>query len=117
MRRRAVVLIIICILFVIAGMSQTAWNPESICGAWYSSDDQQAYLFEEGLIFCDKYALDKDSLCGAYGYCKDTVYLFAKGIDGLETEKEIYYIKNRDGSFLCENKDGSGKIYFIRYDE
>ena len=117
MRRRAVVLIIICILFIIAGMSQTAWNPDSIRGAWYSSDDQQAYLFDEGLIFCDKYALDMNSLCGAYSYCKHSVFLFVTGMDGLETEKEIYYIKNRDGSFLCENKDGSGKIYFIRYDE
>ena len=117
MRRLAMVLIIICILLIIVGLSQTAWNPESICGAWYSSDDQQAYLFEEGLIFCDKYALDKDSLCGAYSYSKNSVYLFAKGIDDLETETEIYYFKNHDGSFLCENKDGSGKIYFIRYNE
>ena len=117
MRRLAIVSIIICILLIIVGLSQTAWNPESICGAWYSSDDQQAYLFEEGLIFCDKYALDKDSLCGAYSYCRNSVFLFVTGMDGLETEKEIYCIKDRDGSFLCENKDGTGRIYFIRYDE
>ena len=117
MRRRAIVFIIICILLIIVGMSQTAWNPDSIRGEWYSSDDQKSYLFEEGLIFCDKYALDTDSLCGAYSYCRNSVLLFAKGIEGLGTETEIYYFKNHDGSFLCENKDGSGKIYFIRYNK
>jgi hypothetical protein len=117
MRRLAIVSIVICILLIIAGLSQTAWNPEDICGQWYSSDDQQAYLFEEGLIFYDKYSLDRESLCGAYSYCRNSVFLFVNGIDGLETEKEIYYFKNRDGSFLCENDDGTGIIYFIRYNE
>ena len=117
MRRRAIVSIIICIFLIIAGLSQTAWNPESIRGEWYSSNDQQAYLFEEGLIFCDKYSLDTDSICGAYSYCRNSVFLFAKGIEDLETEKEIYYFKNLDGSFLCENEDGTGRIYFIRYNQ
>ena len=117
MRRLAIVSIIICILLIIVGLSQTAWNPESIRGEWYSSDDQQAYFFEEGLIFCNKHSYDTDLPCGAYIYCSDSVFLFTKGIEDLEMEKEIYFFKNRDGSFLCENKDGTGRIYFIRYNE
>lgn len=108
---------IVTLLILIIGLNQTVMAPESYSGQWYSADDQSIYSFHEGLIYCSKYTValsDTDSISGAYSYCKDSIVLFAQGIDGLETEKEIYLVQNKDGSFLCENPDGTGKTYFIR---
>ena len=43
-----------------------------------------------------------------------SVFLFASGIDGLEQSRELYLVENDTESFLCENKDGSGQIFFVR---
>lgn len=118
MKRLAIFGIIVIFCILIAGFCQTAMDPEAFAGQWYSSSDQSIYLFQEGLIYSPQNAIaisDTDSISGAYSYCGKSVFLFASGIKGLETEKELYLIHKGDGSFLCENKDGSGKIYFIRY--
>lgn len=120
MRRLAILSVILFLLIIIAGLSQTAMDPDNFTGKWYSSKDQSIYLFQEGLIYSPKHAValsDKDSISGAYSFCGTSVFLFAKGIDGLETEQELYLVTNHDGCFLCENTDGSGTVYFIRYDQ
>ncbi len=120
MKRVAVICIVLFIICIFTGLSRTALDPEDFSGLWYTAEDQRAYSFQEGLIFCSKQypgISGVESIRGAYWYCKDSVILFAKGIEGLETEKELYLIYNGDMSCLCENKDGSGKIYFIRYNE
>jgi len=120
MKRLAAFSTIILLFIIITGFGQTAVDPEDFAGQWYSSSDQSVYLFQEGLIYCPKHAVaisDNASISGAYSYCKNSIYLFAIGVNGLETEKALYLVHSGDGSFLCENKDGSGIIYFIRYKE
>jgi len=118
MRRLAAFCIVIILLIILVGFSQTAIDPEDFSGEWYSSDNQNVYLFREGLIYCPKFPIaltDSIFISGAYSHCDDSIVLFAAGIPGLETEKELYLIEKEDASFLYENKDGSGTIYFIRY--
>lgn len=120
MRWLAILSIILFLLILVAGLSQTAIDPDDFTGKWYSSEDQSIYLFQEGLIYCPKHAIalsDRDSISGAYSFCGSSVFLFANGIEGLETEKELYLVTNHDGCFLCENQDGSGTVYFIRYNK
>ncbi len=120
MRRLAAIVILIFLIIIIAGLFRTAVNPENFRGVWYAADDQCSYLFEDGLIHCGtdlETSRDSHLISGAYTYCKNSVFLFAEGIAGLEAEKEIYLVEKDNGSFLCENRDGSGKIYFIRYHE
>jgi len=109
---------IIAVFIIIAGLRQTAIDPESYTGYWYSPEDHSRYLFQNGLICCPKYEInisESDSITGAYVYCKNSILLFAEGVEGLEKEKELYLVHRGDGSFLCENADGSGAVYFIRY--
>ena len=106
------------LLIIIVGLGQTVIDPGDYTGEWYSSDDQSIYHFQDGLIYCSKHAValsGANSISGAYSYCRNSVFLFAEGIDGLESEKEIFLIHKDEGSFLCENKDGTGKIYFMRH--
>lgn len=106
------------LLMIIIGLNQPVIDPQDYTGQWYSAKNQSVYLFQNGLIYCSKHSIaltDTDSISGAYSYGKKSILLFADGIDGLKTEKEIYLVNNNDGSFLCEHKDGSGEIYFIRY--
>lgn len=120
MKRAAVVCTVILLSIILVGFGQTAMNPDDVVGQWYSSVDQSGYLFREGLIYCTKHVVplsDTDSISGAYIFSKNSVFLFAEGVEGLESAKELYLIQKGDGSFLCENKDGSGAVYFIRYHE
>ena len=120
MKRAAVISMLICLAVVLIFLSQTAIDPENFSGKWYSSADQNVYLFQEGLIYSQQHAIpysDTDSISGAYAYCKDSVLVFAAGIEGLEKEKELYLVREGEGSFLCESRDGTGKVYFIRYTE
>jgi len=120
MRRLVVVFIILIIIIIVAGLGSTAVDPNHFTGQWYYSGDQSIYLFQEGLIFSSTNAellSHVDSFKGAYTYCKDAVFLFVEDIDGLETEKLLYLLHSGDCSFLCENKDGSGVVYFIRYNK
>lgn len=120
MRRSAIICIVILICVLIVGLSQTAVDPEDFTGEWYSAEDQSLYFFQEGLIYSSKHPIGlsaKEPISGAYSYCKNTIFLFAVGMDGLEKERELYLIQHNDSSYLCENEDGSGKTYFIRYNK
>lgn len=108
--------ILLCIL--VTGLTRTALDPADYTGVWYSPEDQSAYLFQEGLIFCEKHPVavsDSDFISGSYTFCGDSVFLFAEGISGLEQEMELYLVHKGESSVLCENQDGTGKVYFIRY--
>lgn len=118
MKRLAASCVIIFLCFLIAGLSQTAIDSEDFTGQWYSSTDQNVYLFQEGIIYCSKHAVilsDTISISGAYSFSRNSIFMFTKGIAGLETEKELYLVRRGDESFLCENEDGTGAVYFIRY--
>lgn len=107
----ALLLLTFCLL------SRTAINPEDYTGEWYSSQEQCIYRFQEGMIYCSRYSVpvsESDFISGAYTFSGKCVFLFAKGIDGLEEPRELYLVENREESLLCENKDGTGKIFFIR---
>lgn len=112
MRRSALFGILILICAIIAGLCQTAVDPEDFTGQWYASSDQSIYTFREGIVFSGKFP---DSISGAYTFSRKSIFLFAKGVPGLEQEKQLYLLQKDDGSFLCENPDGTGEIYFIRY--
>lgn len=117
MRRLATFGILLILILLVMTLSQPVMVPQDFAGRWYSSSDQCAYLFEEGLIYCPKYPIDlsdTEYISGAYTCCRDSIFLFVSGIDGLETEKELYLVRKDDGSFLCDHADGSGKVYFIR---
>jgi len=120
MKRLAGFCIIIVLCIILTGLCQTAIDPEEFTGQWFSAEDQRVYLFRDGLIVCSQNGVpvsEKEAISGAYSFSKKSIYLFAVGISGLETEKELYVVHKGEGSFLCENEDGSGKVYFIRYDE
>lgn len=104
-------LILLCI-GILLGLSQTAMDPADFSGIWYASDDQTAYLFQEGLITGTK---APESMVGAYWYCRDSVFLFVRDMEGLDTERELYLNQDGEVSFLSENRDGSGKVFFLRY--
>ena len=98
-------------------LSRTALDPEDFAGQWYSSREQCIYDFRDGLIYCARYPiceLDGEPLSGAYAFSGRSILLFVQGIEGLETEREVYLVETREESLLCENKDGTGQIYFIR---
>ena len=106
------VLLIITLL-----LSQTAMDPEDFTGQWYSSREQCVYLFRDGLIYCEKYpltVLEDAAVSGAYTFSGKSVYLFAAGIEGLEESRELYLVETKEESMLCEHKDGTGEIYFVR---
>lgn len=115
----AVFCVVFFLLLLFAAGNRTAVDPEDFAGLWYSSFDQSPYLFQEGLITCSRYGValsEEESICGAYAFCKGSVCLFARGIPGLEREKQLYLIHKDAGSFLCEHPDGRGTVYFIRSD-
>ena len=120
MRRLAAFCVFLIVSILAIGLFCVALDPNQYAGYWYSSNDQCVYLFQDGLIFSVNNAeafLNEDSFEGAYTYSKDVVFLFVKDIEGLEREKNLYLHHSGDASFLCENKDGSGKIYFMRYNK
>ena len=114
MRRAALIVFLILICAIIAGFCQTAVDPEDFTGQWYASSDQSTYTFREGIVFSGKSPLE-DSFCGAYSFGRKSIFLFASGVPGLEQETQLYLVEKDEGSFLCENPDGTGEIYFIRY--
>ena len=88
MRRSVVLLIAVFLLIIIAGLSQTVLDPEDICGEWYSNDNQDVYVFQDGLIYCpgsEGLITDPVSITGAYTYSADSVFLFTVSVSGLET--------------------------------
>ena len=117
MKRLIISLIIIMLLVISCLLNQTAWDPDYFSGEWYSIQDQSVYLFEEGVLYCRSHSVPVSStefISGAYSVSRKSVFLFASGIDGLEQSRELYLVANDTESFLCENKDGSGQIFFVR---
>lgn len=105
------------IFIAISILSCTAVDPENYSGQWYSSCEQCTYLFSNGLIYCQKYPIpvsEADTISGAYMFAGKTIFLFAEGIDGLENPRELFLVKKNEESLLCENKDGTGQIFFAR---
>ena len=120
MRHAAVLGIIFIILIILAGLCMTAVDPEDFTGTWYSSKDQSLYLFQEGILYCAKNPIplsESEHISGAYTFSQGSVFLFAKGIPGLEREKQLFLVRKDNCSFLCENPDGTGENFFIRYDQ
>lgn len=116
MRRWAFVFVILIFLVPALLLCRTALDPEDFSGQWYASTDQSAYLFQDGLIYSNKHQIPLSgdrSISGAYAYCRDSVVLFAEGV--AEQETRLYLVHSGDSSLLCENRDGTGKVYFIRY--
>ena len=108
------------LLIIALGLNQTILDPLDYTGQWYSAKDQSLYLFENGLIHCRRHSIPvsgSDTISGAYSFSRHSILLFARGVEGLETEKELYLVQKGDSSLLCENQDGTGEIYFIRYEQ
>lgn len=118
MKRWLLVGLAIIIVVIIAFLGQPAVDPDDFTGEWYSVSGQQIYRFHHGIIHCEQYGAalaDGRSISGAYVFSGKTVALFAMGVDGLETVKELYLIENREESLLCDKEEGNGTIYFVRY--
>ena len=110
--------IAIIVIVSIAFLGQPAVDPEDFIGEWYSASSQQIYRFDNGIIHCDRHCVplpDGDSISGAYIFSGKTVALFATGVEGLESVRELYLVENKEEAILCETKDGTGKIYFVRH--
>lgn len=108
----------IIIVSIVALLGKTAVDPENFTGEWFSASGQEIYRFQDGVIYCDRHSVrlpDGDSISGAYVFSGQSVALFAIGVEGLESVKELYLIENKEESLLCERKDGSGTIYFVRH--
>lgn len=112
MKRLAAACLIIFLIGILLGLSQTAQDPADFSGIWYTLKDQSPYVFQKGLITGPK---STDPMVGAYWYCKDSVVLFVQDVEGLEKERELYLISDREVNLLCESSDGTGIVYFIRY--
>jgi len=117
MKRWAALGMIFIIIALLCMLSATAIDPADFTGSWYSVTDQSVYHFHDGLIQCTQHSVplsDRESISGAYIFNRDSIVLFAVGINELETVHQLYLIQNGSESYLCENQDGSGNIYFIR---
>lgn len=117
MKRWGIPVTIILLLISFFFLSQPAIDPERFSGEWYSGQEQSIYHFREGLIYCRKYEVplsDTEAISGAYTFSGKSIFLFAEGIQGLETAREVFLVENGDECLLCENADGTGMIFFIR---
>lgn len=117
MRKAAIAGVLFLVIGVMFTLGRTATDPQDYSGEWYSADCQCIYLFQEGIIYSRKHTVpltEGNAISGAYIFAGDTVALFAVGVDGLETVKELYLIQNEEGSILCENRNEDSKIFFIR---
>ena len=107
----------VVLLGIFYTLNRTAMDPADFTGDWYSSREQCIYHFQNGLIYCPKYPIlisDGNAISGAYVFSGKSIFLFAKGIEGLETEREVYLVETAEESLLCENDDGTGQIFFVR---
>lgn len=118
MKRLTGICLVLLYIGILMGLLKPAMDPTDFSGIWFSSENQSAYLFQEGLIIPSKQNTtlsDTDSICGAYVFCRDSVVLFVQDMEGLKTERELYLNQDGEVSFLSENSDGSGRIFFVRY--
>lgn len=108
----------LCVAFLFGGvvlLSRTAISYEDFTGTWYSCSSGEGYLFSQGIIVCQENAREEAwAMDGAYNVSRDSLFLFARGVEGLETERVVYLINRNEGDLLCENSDGTGAVYFTR---
>ena len=105
---------------LIAFLGQPAIDPEDFTGDWYSVDGQHVYRFRNGIIHCEQHFVelgDGSSFSGAYSFSGKSIQLFAIGVDGLESQKELYLVEHKEESLLSDRPDGKGAIYFVRHNE
>ena len=117
MKRWVPIGVIFVLVILAAGLCATAWNPESFTGDWYCAKSGERYSFREGLVSCDGQNLldgTDEAMCGAYCFDRNSVMVFARGVEGLETPRQLYLVHGGSGDRLCEEKDGSGVTYFCR---
>ena len=117
MKQLSALCVLIFIMLIAVVFPQAAIDPNDFTGEWYSSQDQDLYLFQHGLIYYPRKRIatsDTTFISGAYTYSKKSILLFAAGIKGLETERELFLVQKDDVTFLCEYPDGSGQVFFIR---
>ncbi len=110
-------IIMVLVLAGICCLFRTALEPEAFTGVWYSAEDGSAYVFQGGIIRCQEHHVpvsDDTIFSGSYSFSADSIALFAVGVEGLEQVREIYLIRSWRGDRLCENRDGSGTVYFYR---
>lgn len=91
-------------------LNRPVLQPEQFTGRWYAQNTGIRYTFEEGLIWPE----GTDTFGGAYCFGKDSVFLFAPGVEGLEKEQQLYLVSDKAGDLLCEKEDGTGTVYFRR---
>lgn len=108
----------LCVAFLFGGvvlLSRTAISYEDFTGTWYSCSSGEGYLFSQGIIVCQENAREEAwAMDGAYSVSRDSLFLFARGVEGLETERVVYLIHRSEGDLLCEKHDGTGAVYFTR---
>lgn len=110
-------IVLILVLIVALFLFSTVVAPERFTGEWYSSEDGSLYLFQEGIIACADHSVpvsDEETFSGAYRFGKNSIAIFVISADGPGEVKELYWEHTKGGDILCENEDGTGKIYFYR---
>jgi len=109
-----ILLIIITVVFL---LGQSATDPADYAGVWYTANGKDTYRFLDGIIFCRSHGVslpDGSTISGAYTYSGKKIVLYANGVEGLETERDLYLVEHQQEVLLCDNPDGKGVIYFIR---
>lgn len=106
-------------LLLAAGLllGRTAIPYETFTGEWYSSEEGIRYVFSQGIIMCEEFGIplgENQTMSGAYCVSRDSMVLFARGVEGLETERDVYLVHGSRGDVLCEHPDGSGIVFFTR---
>ena len=117
MKRWIPIGVILLLVILAAGLCATAWNPELFTGDWYSAGSGERFSFREGLVTCDGHNLldgTDEAMCGAYCFDRNSVMVFARGVEGLDVPRRLYLVRSGSGDRLCEAKDGSGVTYFCR---
>ena len=106
-------------LLLAAGLllGRTASPYDLFTGEWYSCDEGNRYVFSQGIIVCEEFGIplgENQTMSGAYCVSRDSMVLFAQGVEGLETERDVYLVHGPGGDALCEYPDGTGRIFFTR---
>ena len=109
--------VLILLVSLLMGLSQTALDPARFQGTWYDTEDGSPYIFEDGVIRREDLGIvlsDGQVLSGAYTFCRDRIAVFYIDSRGLEQVQELYLVPGPQGDTLCQNPDGSGLVRFRR---
>ena len=105
--------IILFFLFLVLLLSRDAITPEHFTGLWYCIEDAGVYQFQDGIIEQIK-PFSTPIMDGAYCFSRNTITLFVRDTQNLNTVKTLYWISEKNNDYLCEDPDGKGTIYFSR---